>query len=158
MHHLTWKGQMTMLMMMTLLGRCSDITCTIKIPSWQKVLSILFAFFFFLGPDMDVCLQEYGHCNFISEKHCSIFYDEVLLRYVVAGQSISVGIIWIQHFRSVYVQDLKVLGKDLLVPLMHHKIWVSWISDPDDRKEMHSLRCHTDIYAMHCRCIESLNQ
>ena len=27
---------------------------------------------------MDVCLQEYGHCNFISEKHCSIFYDEVL--------------------------------------------------------------------------------
>ena len=26
---------------------------------------------------MDVCLQEYGHCNFISEKHCSIFYDEV---------------------------------------------------------------------------------
>jgi len=69
---------------------------------------------------MDVCLQEYGHCNFISEKHCSIFYDEVLLRYVVAGQSISVGIIWIQHFRSVYVQDL--LGKDLLVRLMHHKI------------------------------------
>ena len=41
----------------------------------------------FLGPDMDVCLQEYGHCNFISEKHCSIFYDEVLLSYVVAGQS-----------------------------------------------------------------------
>ena len=31
---------------------------------------------------MDVCLQEYGHCNFISEKHCSIFYDEVLLSYV----------------------------------------------------------------------------
>ena len=30
-----------------------------------------------VGPDMDVCLQEYGHCNFISEKHCSIFYDEV---------------------------------------------------------------------------------
>lgn len=47
MHHLAWKGQMTMLMMMTLLGRCSDITCTFKIPSWQKVLSILFAFFFF---------------------------------------------------------------------------------------------------------------
>ena len=31
---------------------------------------------------MDVCLQEYGHCNFISEKHCSIFYDEVLFDYV----------------------------------------------------------------------------
>ena len=28
---------------------------------------------------MDVCLQEYGHCNFISEKHCAIFYDEVLV-------------------------------------------------------------------------------
>ena len=36
---------------------------------------------------MDVCLQEYGHCNFISEKHCSIFYDEVLLSSLVAEQS-----------------------------------------------------------------------
>ena len=30
---------------------------------------------------MDVCLQEYGHCNFISEKHCSIFYDEVVFPF-----------------------------------------------------------------------------
>jgi hypothetical protein len=26
---------------------------------------------------MDVCLRNYGYCNFLSDKHCSIFYDEV---------------------------------------------------------------------------------
>ena len=30
-----------------------------------------------LGPDMDVCLRNYGYCNYLSDKHCSIFYDEV---------------------------------------------------------------------------------
>lgn len=39
------------------------------------------------GPDMDVCLQEYGHCNFISEKHCSIFYDETSKQYELINYS-----------------------------------------------------------------------
>ncbi|PRD30792.1 UNVERIFIED_CONTAM: PHD finger protein 12 [Trichonephila clavipes] len=26
--------------------------------------------------DMDVCFSNYGHCNFLSAKHASIFYDE----------------------------------------------------------------------------------
>lgn len=26
---------------------------------------------------MDVCLTNYGHCNYISGKHACIFYDEV---------------------------------------------------------------------------------
>ena len=26
---------------------------------------------------MDVCLRNYGYCNYLSDKHCSIFYDEV---------------------------------------------------------------------------------
>ena len=26
---------------------------------------------------MDVCLGQYGQCNFISAKHAFIFYDEV---------------------------------------------------------------------------------
>lgn len=26
---------------------------------------------------MDVCLANYGHCNYISPKHACIFYDEV---------------------------------------------------------------------------------
>lgn len=29
------------------------------------------------GADMDVCLTQFGHCNFISPKHAYIFYDEV---------------------------------------------------------------------------------
>ncbi|XP_076590640.1 PHD finger protein 12-like [Chaetodon auriga] len=29
------------------------------------------------GADMDVCLTNYGHCNYISGKHACIFYDEV---------------------------------------------------------------------------------
>lgn len=31
------------------------------------------------GADMDVCLTNYGHCNYISGKHACIFYDEVCL-------------------------------------------------------------------------------
>lgn len=30
-----------------------------------------------LGADMDVCLMNYGHCNYVSGKHACIFYDEV---------------------------------------------------------------------------------
>lgn len=26
---------------------------------------------------MDVCLTNYGHCNYVSGKHACIFYDEV---------------------------------------------------------------------------------
>lgn len=26
---------------------------------------------------MDVCFSNYGHCNYVSAKHASIFYDEV---------------------------------------------------------------------------------
>lgn len=26
---------------------------------------------------MDVCLMNYGHCNYVSGKHACIFYDEV---------------------------------------------------------------------------------
>lgn len=39
------------------------------------------------GPDMDLCLQEYGHCNFISQKHCSIFYDETSKQYELINYS-----------------------------------------------------------------------
>lgn len=29
---------------------------------------------------MDVCLTNYGHCNYVSGKHACIFYDEVRVR------------------------------------------------------------------------------
>ncbi|CAG5117060.1 unnamed protein product, partial [Candidula unifasciata] len=29
------------------------------------------------GADMDVCLNNFGHCNFVSGHHATIFYDEV---------------------------------------------------------------------------------
>lgn len=32
------------------------------------------------GADMDVCLTNYGHCNYVSGKHACIFYDEVRCR------------------------------------------------------------------------------
>ena len=31
-----------------------------------------------LGADMDVCLHQFGQCNFVSAKHACIFFDEVL--------------------------------------------------------------------------------
>ena len=37
-----------------------------------------------LGADMDVCLTQFGHCNFVSAKHACIFYDDVsnfILKY-----------------------------------------------------------------------------
>lgn len=70
---------------MTHLEKWNDTCASKKIfPNKNFEYSVCFIS---LGPDMDVCLQEYGHCNFISEKHCSIFYDEVLLSYVVALQN-----------------------------------------------------------------------
>lgn len=42
---------------------------------------------------MDVCLTNYGHCNYISEKHACIFYDEVRPLNYIALQSTSVVVI-----------------------------------------------------------------
>lgn len=50
---------------------------------WSFVLSfanlrgIIFLVMCCEGADMDVCLTNYGHCNYISGKHACIFYDEV---------------------------------------------------------------------------------
>lgn len=42
-----------------------------------KAIQHCFVLFFVSGADMDVCLGQYGQCNFISAKHAFIFYDEV---------------------------------------------------------------------------------
>lgn len=34
---------------------------------------------------MDVCLTNYGHCNYVSGKHACIFYDEVRAGDAVGG-------------------------------------------------------------------------
>ncbi|KXJ27549.1 PHD finger protein 12 [Exaiptasia diaphana] len=39
------------------------------------------------GIDTDVCLQHYSHCNFVSEKHCCIFYDETSNQYELINYS-----------------------------------------------------------------------
>lgn len=45
---------------------------------WPTTVCLVFHIFFLIqGADMDVCLPNYGHCNFISGKHACIFYDEV---------------------------------------------------------------------------------
>lgn len=36
---------------------------------------------------MDVCLTNYGHCNYVSGKHACIFYDEVRAGDGVGGRS-----------------------------------------------------------------------
>ncbi|GIX93345.1 PHD finger protein 12 [Caerostris extrusa] len=33
-----------------------------------------------LSVDNDVCFSNYGHCNYLSSKHASIFYDEITKR------------------------------------------------------------------------------
>lgn len=39
------------------------------------------------GADMDVCLGQYGQCNFISAKHAFIFYDETSKHYELLNYS-----------------------------------------------------------------------
>ncbi len=31
---------------------------------------------------MDVCLHQFGQCNFVSAKHACIFFDEVTLHFL----------------------------------------------------------------------------
>ena len=42
----------------------------------------LFCFFYSTGSDMDVCLSNFGHCNYVSPKHACIFYDEVSFKHL----------------------------------------------------------------------------
>ena len=35
-----------------------------------------------IGSHMDVCLTNYGHCNYISSRQACIFYDKVSLERV----------------------------------------------------------------------------
>lgn len=39
------------------------------------------------GADMDVCLTNYGHCNYVSGKHACIFYDENTKHYELLNYS-----------------------------------------------------------------------
>ena len=39
-----------------------------------------FIYLLITGADMDVCLSQYGYCNFISPKHAMVFYDEVSIQ------------------------------------------------------------------------------
>ncbi|XP_033628339.1 PHD finger protein 12-like isoform X1 [Asterias rubens] len=39
------------------------------------------------GSDMDVCLSNFGHCNFVSPKHACIFYDENTRHYELINYS-----------------------------------------------------------------------
>lgn len=39
------------------------------------------------GADMDVCLTNFGHCNFVSSKHACIFYDEMSKHYELLNYS-----------------------------------------------------------------------
>ncbi|KAG1705474.1 PHD finger protein 12 [Nymphon striatum] len=39
------------------------------------------------GADTDLCLTNYGHCNYISGKHAAIFYDETTKHYELLNYS-----------------------------------------------------------------------
>ncbi|ELT92679.1 hypothetical protein CAPTEDRAFT_228495 [Capitella teleta] len=39
------------------------------------------------GANMDVCLSDFGHCNFVSAKHATIFYDESSRHYELLNYS-----------------------------------------------------------------------
>lgn len=39
------------------------------------------------APDMDVCLRNYGYCNYLSDKHCCVFYDEATKQYELLNYS-----------------------------------------------------------------------
>ena len=47
---------------------------------------------------MDVCLNWFGHCNYVSSKHACIFYDEV-----------SVMIRILQIFSAYFIHSEKFL-------------------------------------------------
>ncbi|BFZ04666.1 hypothetical protein BsWGS_07705 [Bradybaena similaris] len=39
------------------------------------------------GADMDVCLNNFGHCNFVSGHHATIFYDEMTRHFELLNYS-----------------------------------------------------------------------
>lgn len=61
----------------------SPDTCRLVRLGWGVTVTLnvglQYNFLFSEGADMDVCLTNYGHCNYISGKHACIFYDEVCL-------------------------------------------------------------------------------
>lgn len=47
-----------------------------------QVCRKIIKYFVFVGVDMDVCLIQFGYCNFIFLKYVYIFYDEVRLIFL----------------------------------------------------------------------------
>uniref|UniRef100_A0A023GGR2 Putative phd finger protein 12 n=1 Tax=Amblyomma triste TaxID=251400 RepID=A0A023GGR2_AMBTT len=39
------------------------------------------------GADMDVCLGDFGHCDFVSAKHACVFFDEISKHYELLNYS-----------------------------------------------------------------------
>ncbi len=57
---------------------------------------------------MDVCLADYGHCNFVSPKHACIFYDEVRMSSVAvifSATEVVVGVCCVYKFWCVSLSE-----------------------------------------------------
>lgn len=80
---LTGKGQAVNMCYRTLyIGSGEAPPRTVRMSERRRCFADATVFCFFFkkispeGADMDVCLTNYGHCNYISGKHACIFYDE----------------------------------------------------------------------------------
>ena len=69
---------------------------------------------------MDVCLTNYGHCNYVSGKHACIFYDEVRGGDAVGERSSSLSPVPGTGVRSVPWGEGKGVGGPLLFFRPHH--------------------------------------
>ncbi|XP_065282734.1 PHD finger protein 12 isoform X3 [Dermacentor albipictus] len=55
-----------------------------RLLAWQRLQQLLPAV---NGADMDLCLRDFGHCDFVSAKHACIFFDEIGKHYELLNYS-----------------------------------------------------------------------
>lgn len=94
-----------------------------------QVCRKIIKYFVFVGVDMDVCLIQFGYCNFIFLKYVYIFYDEVRLIFLYVYfleciyQGFNFWVFYIDQFVVFYFFGLYFF----LVIQKNWRCWIIWI-------------------------------
>ncbi|XP_007445263.2 PHD finger protein 12-like [Python bivittatus] len=110
------------------------------------------------GADMDVCLTNYGHCNYVSGKHACIFYDEntkhyELLNYSEHGTTVD-NVLYSCDFseKTAFIPPSSMVAKVQSV-IKRHKNRKQLEEEPPPSEEAASMRAQAQGQAQHpCSC------
>ncbi|KAM6464679.1 PHD finger protein 12 isoform 2-T2 [Liasis olivaceus] len=110
------------------------------------------------GADMDVCLTNYGHCNYVSGKHACIFYDEntkhyELLNYSEHGTTVD-NVLYSCDFseKTAFIPPSSMVAKVQSV-IKRHKNRKQPEEEPPPSEEAASMRAQAQGQAQHpCSC------